>query len=144
MKRYMVPALLLAVVLVVAFTTACTTPPRKASREEFAPRGDAELQSRVDQLEKNNAAAIRDIRTGQANLGADLGAVRDELRTLRGQMEGMGKSQNLKKQLDELAIRVENIETFPEEGQRGNGLAAIRSGGGGAVRGGKNRPEGRL
>jgi tol-pal system protein YbgF len=117
MKRYRVPALLLAVVLVVVFTTACTTTPRKASREEIAPRGDADLKSRVDQLEKNNAAAIRDIRTGQANLGADLGAVRDELRTLRGQMEGMDKGQNLKKQLDDLATRVGNIEDSLKRGK---------------------------
>ena len=117
MKRCIVPALLLAVVLVVAFTIGLYRAPEKSPREEFAPRGDAELQSRVDQLEKNNAAATRDIRTGQANLGADLGAVRDELRTLRGQVEGMGKSQNLKKQLDDLATRVGDIENSLKKGK---------------------------
>jgi tol-pal system protein YbgF len=117
MKRCMVPALLLAVVLVVAFTAGCTSPPRKAAREEFAPRGDAELQSRVDQLEKNYTQTTRDIRTGQANLGADLGAVRDELRTLRGQVEGMNKGQNLKKQLDDLASRVGDIENSMKKGK---------------------------
>jgi len=117
MKRCMVPALLLAVVLVVAFTIGCTTPPRKATREEIAPRGDAELQSRFDQFEKNYNQTMRDIRNNQANLGADLGVVRDELRTLRGQVEGMDKGQNLKKQLDDLAIRVGNIEHSLKKGK---------------------------
>ena len=118
MKRYEIClALLLAGVLMVTFTIGCTTPPRKAAREEIAPRGDAELQARFDQFEKNFAQTTRDIRTGQANLGADLGVVRDELRTLRGQVEGMGKSQNLKKQLDDLAIRVGNIENSLKKGK---------------------------
>ena len=110
-------AMLLAGVLMVTFTNGCASPPRKAAREDFAPRGDAELQSRFDQFEKNYAAATRDIRTGQANLGADLGAVRDELRTLRGQMERMDKGQNLKKQLDDLALRVGNIENSLKKGK---------------------------
>jgi len=118
MKRYGIfLALLLAGVLMVTFTIGCTTPPRKAAREEIAPRGDAELQARFDQFEKNFAQTTRDIRTGQANLGADLGAVRDELRTLRGQVEGMDKGQNLKKQLDDLAIRVGNIEHSLKKGK---------------------------
>ena len=110
-------ALFLAGVLVVTFTNGCTSPPRKAAREDFAPRGDAELQSRVDQLEKNYTQTTRDIRSNQANLGADLAAVRDELRTLRGQVEGMGKSQNLKKQMDDLASRVGDIENSLKKGK---------------------------
>jgi len=110
-------ALLLAGVLMVTFTIGCTAP-KRPMREEVAPRGDVEkLEARFDQFEKNNAAATRDIRTGQANLGADLGAVRDELRTLRGQVEGMGKSQNLKNQLDDLASRVGNIENSLKKGK---------------------------
>ena len=89
----------------------------RAAREEVAPRGDADLQARFDQLEKNYTQTTRDIRNNQANLGADLGAVRDELRTLRGQVEGMNKSQNLKKQLDDLATRVGNIENSLKKGK---------------------------
>jgi tol-pal system protein YbgF len=121
----MVPALLLAVVLVVAFTIGCTTPPRKAAREEIAPRGDAELQSRFDQFEKNYTQTMRDIRNNQANLGADLGAVRDELRTLRGQMEEMkkgsaaaGQGQKMQDRLDDLTVRVGNIESALRIGKK--------------------------
>lgn len=109
-------ALLLAGVLMVTFTIGCTAP-KRAVREEVTPRGDADLQSRFDQLEKNYTQTTRDIRTGQANLGADLGAVRDELRTLRGQMERMDKGQNLKKQMDDLALRVGNIENSLKKGK---------------------------
>jgi tol-pal system protein YbgF len=109
-------ALLLAGVLMVTFTIGCTAP-KRAMREEVAPRGDAELQSRFDQLEKNYTQTTRDIRNNQANLGADLGAVRDELRTLRGQVERMDKSQNLKKQMDDLALRVGNIENSLKSGK---------------------------
>jgi tol-pal system protein YbgF len=110
-------ALLIAGVLMVTFTIGCTAP-KRAMREEVTPRGDVErLEARFDQFEKNYAAATRDIRTGQANLGADLGAVRDELRTLRGQVEGMDKSQNLKNQLDDLASRVGNIENSLKKGK---------------------------
>jgi tol-pal system protein YbgF len=110
-------ALLLAGVLTVTFTIGCTAP-KRATREEVTPRGDVDkLEARFDQFEKNYAAATRDIRTGQANLGADLGAVRDELRTLRGQVEGMDKSQNLKNQLDDLAGRVGNIENSLKKGK---------------------------
>jgi TolA-binding protein len=110
-------ALLLAGVLMVTFSIGCTAP-KRPMREEVTPRGDVEkLEARFDQFEKNYAAATRDIRTGQANLGADLGAVRDELRTLRGQVEGVGKSQNLKKQLDDLASRVGDIENSMKKGK---------------------------
>jgi len=61
---------------------------------------------------------MREVRTGQANLGADLGAVRDELRTLRGQVEGAGRSPELKKQLDELAVRVANLEESMKSGRK--------------------------
>jgi tol-pal system protein YbgF len=111
-------ALLLSVVLMAAFTFGCAAP-KRAMREEVAPRGDVEkLEARFDQFEKNYAQTTRDIRTGQANLGADLGAVRDELRTLRGQVEGMDRSQNLKNQLDDLAVRVGNIETSLKSGKK--------------------------
>jgi tol-pal system protein YbgF len=133
MKRFGISlALLLAVVLAVTFTNGCSMP-KKATTEELtrpaakpaAPSGagsgqrvDADnLQARFDQFEKNYTASMRDVRNNQANLGADLGAVRDEVRALRGQMEQMGKEstatgqgQNLKNRLDDLAIRVESIE----------------------------------
>ncbi len=121
MKQYLiVPALLLAGVLMVTFAAGCAAPTRTV-RQEAAPRGDdvEKLQARLDRFEKSYTDTTRDIRTGQANLGADLGAVRDELRTLRGQMEGMDKSRDLKSQLDELAVRVGNIETALKNGNRG-------------------------
>ena len=119
MKRCgMVPALLLAVVFSVAITSGCVTAPKKSVWEESTPRGDAELQARFDRFEKSNAEAMRDIRTGQANIGADLAAVRDELRTLRGQVEGMGRNPNLQKKLDDLAIRVGNLEDALRSGKR--------------------------
>jgi tol-pal system protein YbgF len=120
MKQYLiVPALLLAGVLMVTFTAGCAAPTRTV-RQEAAPRGDdvEKLQARLDRFEKSYTDTTRDIRTGQANLGADLGAVRDELRTLRGQVEGMDKSRDLKSQLDELAVRVGNIETALKNGNR--------------------------
>jgi len=112
-----VPALLLAGVLIAVFTIGCAAPSRPM-REEIAPRGgDVEkLQARFEQFEKNSAEATRAIRERQANLGADLGAVRDELRTLRGQVEGMDKGQHLKKQLDELSARVADLENTRKSG----------------------------
>jgi tol-pal system protein YbgF len=125
MKRSMVPVWLLAVVLVVAFINSCAAPPRKAARDEVAPRGDAELQARFDQLEKNYTQTTRDIRNSQANLGADLGAVRDEVRMLRGQMEEMkkgsaakGQGQNMQDRLDDLTVRVGNIENALRSGKK--------------------------
>ena len=120
MKRCgIVPALILAGALMAAFTIGCAAPSRPM-REDVTPRGgDVEkLRARFDQFEKNYAEATRDIRTRQANLGADLGAVRDELRTLRGQVEGMTESRNLKNQLDDLAARVGNIENSLKSGKR--------------------------
>jgi tol-pal system protein YbgF len=112
-----VPALLLAGVLIAVFTIGCAAPSRPM-REEISPRGgDVEkLQARLDQFEKNQAAATRAIRESQANLGADLGVVRDELRSLRGQVEGMDKSTQLKKQLDDLSARVADLENARKSG----------------------------
>ncbi|HET6490450.1 MAG TPA: tol-pal system protein YbgF [Syntrophales bacterium] len=81
-------------------------------------QGDVEkLQARFDQFEKNYTQTMRDVRNNQANFGADLGAVRDDVRTLRGQMEQMnrevsatGRGQNMKNRLDDLDVRIANIE----------------------------------
>jgi tol-pal system protein YbgF len=81
-------------------------------------QGDVEkLKARFDQLEKNYTETMRVIRENQANLNADLGAVRDDVRTLRGQMEemnrkssSMDRSQNLTNRLDDLSSRIGNIE----------------------------------
>ena len=119
MKRHgIVLALLLAGVWTVTSLIGCAAPSRPL-REDIAPRGgDVEkLQARLDQFEKNCAQTVRDIRTGQANLGADLGLVRDEIRTLRGQVEGADRSRELKKQLDDLAARVENLEAALKRGK---------------------------
>lgn len=121
MKRCrIVPALLPALVLAVTLTSGCVTAPKKSVWEESPPRSNDvdKLQARFDRLEKSNAEAMREVRTGQANLGADLGAVRDELRTLRGQVEGAGRSPELKKQLDELAVRVANLEESMKSGRK--------------------------
>jgi len=125
MKRCkLFPALLLAVILAATITGGCVSAPKKSVWEESAPRGsvaspgDAELQARFDRFEKSNAEAMRDIRTGQANLGADLGAVRDELRTLRGQVEAAGRNPDVTKQLDDLAIRVANLEDSLKSGRK--------------------------
>jgi len=120
MKRCgILPALLLAGVLLMTFSIGCTAP-KRAVREESPPRADAEnLQARLEQLEKNYAQTTRSIRESQANLGADLGAVRDELRTLRGRVDGMDQGEHLKKQLDDLSARVGNIETSLKSGYGG-------------------------
>ncbi len=123
MKRVeIISALLLAVVLAVTFTSGCATAPKRSVWEESSPRrGDAEQQARFDQLEKSNADAMRDIRTSQANLGADLAAVRDEIRTLRGQVEGADRNQEMKKQLDELSMRVATLEESLQSGKKASG-----------------------
>lgn len=112
-----VPALLLAGVLIATFTIGCTAP-RRPMREETAPRGgDVEkLQARLDQLEKNQAETMRAIRESQADLAADLGAVRDEFRTLRGRVEEMDNCPQLKKQLDGLSARVADLESARRSG----------------------------
>jgi len=115
-----VPALLLAGVLIAVLTIGCAAPSRPM-REEISPRGgDVEkLQARLDQFEKNQAATTRAIRESQANLGADLGAIRDELRSLRGQVEGMDKGPQLKRQLDDLSARVADLENARKSGYGG-------------------------
>ena len=126
MKRCeLYPAMLLAVVLAAALTSGCASAPKKSVWEDSAPRGsvttsqgDADLQARFDRLEKSNAEAMRDVRTGQANLGADLAAVRDELRTLRGQVEATGRNPEIKKQLDDLSIRVSDLEEGMKSGRK--------------------------
>ena len=91
---------------------------RDADSKMSGQRGDVDkLQARLDQYEKNYTETTRAIRENQANLNADLGTVRDEVRTLRGQMEemkkestAMGRSQNLNNRLDDLASRIGYIE----------------------------------
>jgi tol-pal system protein YbgF len=77
------------------------------------------LQARLDALEKNYGDTTKDLRKNQADLGADLGSVRDNVKTMRGQVEemnkeysGMGKGQNLKSRLDDMAFRIGYIENF--------------------------------
>jgi len=121
MKRCeILPASILAGLLMVTCTIGCAAPSRPL-REDVAPRGgDVEkLQARLEQLEKNHAQAMRSIRESQANLELDLGAVRDELRTLRGRVDGMDQGQNLKKRLDDLSARVGNIEASLKSGNGG-------------------------
>jgi tol-pal system protein YbgF len=83
-------------------------------------RTDVEkLQARLDALEKSQAEATRDIRKNQADLGADFGTVRDQVQTMRGQVEemnkefsGLGKGQNIKSRLDDMSFRIGYIENF--------------------------------
>jgi tol-pal system protein YbgF len=83
-------------------------------------RTDVEkLQARLDALEKNYGETTKDLRKNQADLGADFGNVRDSVQTMRGQVEemhkefsGVGKGQNLKSRLDDMAFRIGYIENF--------------------------------
>ncbi len=77
------------------------------------------LQTRLDALEKNYGDTTKDLRKNQADLGADFGSVRDSVQTMRGQVEemnkefsGVGKGQNLKSRLDDMAFRIGYIENF--------------------------------
>jgi tol-pal system protein YbgF len=77
------------------------------------------LQARLDALEKNYGDTTKDLRKNQADLGADFGSVRDSVQTMRGQVEemnkefsGVGKGQNLKSRLDDMAFRIGYIENF--------------------------------
>ena len=77
------------------------------------------LQARIDALEKSQADAMRDIRKNQADLGADFGSVRDQVQTMRGQVEqmnkefsGLGQGQNIKSRLDDISFRIGYIENF--------------------------------
>ncbi len=120
LKKWIVP--LMVVFLVWLGGCASSVDLKKTQRDYdskiSSQHGDVEkLQARFDQFEKNYTQTIRDVRTNQANLGADLGTVRDDVRTLRGQMEGMskelntmGRSQDMKDRLDELAVRIGHIE----------------------------------
>jgi tol-pal system protein YbgF len=102
-----------------------TTDDLKKSQRDYdsklsSQRTDVEkLQARLDALEKSQTEAARDIRKNQADLGADLGSVRDSVQTMRGQVEemqkdyaGVGKGQNLKSRLDDMAFRIGYIENF--------------------------------
>jgi len=120
MKKWIVP---LAVVCLVWLGGCATSDNLRKTQRDYdskmsGQQGDVEkLQARFDQYEKNYAETTRAIRENQANLNADLGTVRDEVRTLRGQMEEMkkeftatGRSQNMKNRLDDLASRIGRIE----------------------------------
>ena len=120
MKKWIVP---LAIVFLVWLGGCATAVDLKKTQRDndsrmSGQRGDVEkLQARFDQYERNYTETTRAIRENQANLNADLGAVRDDVRTLRGQMEemkkefsGMGRSQNMTNRLDDLASRIGNIE----------------------------------
>ena len=83
-------------------------------------RSDVEkLQARLDALEKNYGETTKDLRKNQADLGADFGSIRDSVQTMRGQVEemnkefsGLGKGQNIKSRLDDMAFRIGYIENF--------------------------------
>jgi tol-pal system protein YbgF len=82
-------------------------------------RTDVEkLQSRLDAFEKNYGDTTKDLRKNQADLGADFGSVRDNVQTLKGQVEemnkelGLSKGQNIKSRLDDMAFRIGYIENF--------------------------------
>ncbi len=120
MNKWILP---LTVVLLVCLGGCATSVDLKKTQRDYdskmsSQQGDMEkLQARFDQFEKNYTQAMREVRNNQANLGADLGAVRDDVRALRGRMEEMsrgssasGRSEDLKNQLDDLAVRVGNIE----------------------------------
>jgi len=128
MKIWIVP---LTVVFLVWFSGCATTVDHKRTQRDYdskmsGQQGDVEkLKARFDQFEKNYTETLRDLRNNQANLGADLGAVRDDVRTLRGQMEemnkkftAMGRSQNMTNRLDDLTLRIGNIENSLGSGKK--------------------------
>ena len=128
MKKWIVP---LAVVSLVWLGGCATSDNLRKSQRDYdgkmsGQRGDVEkLQARLDQYEKNYTETTRAIRENQANLGADLGTVRDDVRMLRGQMEemkkestAMGRGQNMTNRLDDLAVRVGNIENSVGVGKK--------------------------
>ena len=119
-KKWIVP---LTVVFFVWLGGCATSVDLKKTQRDYdskmsSQQGDVEkLQARLDKFEKNYTETMRDVRNNQANLGADFGTVRDDVRTLRGQMEemnkefaAMGRSQNMKNRLDDLASRIGYIE----------------------------------
>jgi tol-pal system protein YbgF len=119
-KKWIVP---LTVVFLVWLGGCATSVDLKKTQRDYdskmsSQQGDVEkLQARLDKFEKNYTETMRDVRNNQANLGADFGTVRDDVRTLRGQMEemnkeftAMGRSQNMKNRLDDLVSRIGYIE----------------------------------
>ena len=115
---------LISVSLLVAGGCATTDDLKKSQRDYdgklSALRADVDkLQTRLDALEKNVADTTRDLRKNQADLGADFGSVRDNVQNMRGQVEemhkefsGVGKGQNLKTRLDDMAFRIGYLENF--------------------------------
>lgn len=115
---------LISVLLMVVGGCATTDDLKKSQRDYDSKlstiRADVDkLQARLDALEKNVADSTRDLRKNQADLGADFGSVRDNVQTMRGQVEemhkefsGVGKGQNLKTRLDDMAFRIGYLENF--------------------------------
>ncbi len=115
---------LISVSLLVVGGCATTDDLKKSQRDYdsklSALRADVDkLQTRLDALEKNVADTTRDLRKNQADLGADFGSVRDNVQNMRGQVEemhkefsGVGKGQNLKTRLDDMAFRIGYLENF--------------------------------
>ena len=128
MKKWIVPLTVVCLVWLGGCATSDNL--RRTQRDTDSKisgqRGDVEkLQARFDQYEKNYAETTRAIRENQANLNADLGNVRDEVRTLRGQMEemkkgftAMGRSQTMNDRLDDLASRIGRIEDSMGSGKK--------------------------
>lgn len=115
---------LFSVSLLVVGGCATTDDLKKSQRDYDSKlstlRADVDkLQTRLDALEKNVADTTRDLRKNQADLGADFGSVRDNVQNMRGQVEemhkefsGVGKGQNLKTRLDDMAFRIGYLENF--------------------------------
>lgn len=112
-------------ILLLVIGGCATTDDLKKSQRDYdgkisALRADVDkLQGRLDALEKNVADTTRDLRKNQADLGADFGSVRDNVQNMRGQVEemhkefsGVGKGQNLKTRLDDMAFRIGYLENF--------------------------------
>jgi len=117
--------ILLISILLVVIGGCATTDDLKKSQRDYdgkisALRADVDkLQARLDALEKNVVDTTRDLRKNQADLGADFGSVRDNVQNMRGQVEemhkefsGVGKGQNLKTRLDDMAFRIGYLENF--------------------------------
>ncbi len=135
MKKWIIP---LTAIVLFALTGCATTDDLKKTQRDYdskisTQRSDVEkLQARLDALEKGYADSTKDVRKNQADLGADLGGVRDNVQQLRGQVDelnreftAMGRSQNLKSRLDDLAFRVGYIENFLGIGKKeANGAGA--------------------
>jgi tol-pal system protein YbgF len=128
MKKWIVP---LTLVFLVWLGGCATSVDLKKTQRDYdskmsSQQGDVEkLQARFDQFEKNYTQTMREVRNNQANLGADLGAVRDDVRAVRGQLEEMkrefaatGRSQDMKNRLDDLSLRVGQIENSAGIGKK--------------------------